>query len=78
MEAQYKLKANEIDLAFIEAIKKLFAEKDIVIRITEELDETEFLSRYKANEDHIIENIVAEPSKIFKGQEFEAYTSKNL
>lgn len=78
MEAQYKLKASEIDMAFIEAIKKLFAEKNIVIRITEEVDETEFLSRYKANEDHIIESMVAEPSKIFKGQEFEAYISNNL
>ena len=78
MEAQYKMKANEIDMAFIEAVKKLFAEKDIIIRITEELDETEYLARYKANEDHIIENMAAETSKSFKGREFEEYTSTNL
>ncbi|OFY52246.1 MAG: hypothetical protein A2W85_15065 [Bacteroidetes bacterium GWF2_41_31] len=78
MEAQYKMKANEIDITFIEAIKKLFAEKDIVIRISEEWDETEYLARSKANEDHILENMAAEPTKSFKGQEFEEYTSKRL
>ena len=77
MEAQYKIKANDIDMTFMEAIKKLFAEKNIIIRITEELDDTEFLSRYKANQDHILENMAAEPSKTFKGREFEDYTSKN-
>jgi hypothetical protein len=78
MEAQYKIKANEIDMTFMEAIKKLFAEKSIIIQITEELDETEFLSRYQANQNHIIENMAAEPSKSFQGKEFEDYISKNL
>ncbi len=78
MEALYKIKANEIDTGFIEAIRKMFAEKDIVIRITEELNETDYLTRYKANELHIIENMVAEPAKRFTGAEFEEYTSKKL
>ncbi|MDY0279137.1 MAG: hypothetical protein RBR35_01090 [Salinivirgaceae bacterium] len=78
MEALYRIKANEIDLGFIEAVKKMFAEKEIIIRITEEFDETEYLSRYKANESHILKNSVAEPAKRFKDGEFEEYTSKKL
>lgn len=78
MEALYKIKASDIDFGFIEAIKMMFAEKDIVIRITEESDETEYLSRYKANKLHIIENMVAEPAMSFKGGEFEEYISKEL
>ena len=78
MEALYKIKANEIDIGFIEAIRKMFAEKEIIIRITEELDETDYLTQYKANELHIIENMVAEPTKNFTGAEFEGYTSTKL
>ena len=78
MEALYKIKANEIDIGFIEAIRKMFAEKEIIIRITEELDETEYLTRYKANELHIIENMVVEPTKSFTGAKFDEYTSKKL
>lgn len=78
MEALYRIKANEIDLGFIEAVKKMFAEKEIIIRITEEFDETEYLSRYKANEFHILKNMLAEPAKRFKDGEFEEYTSKKL
>jgi len=78
MEALYKIKADELDAGFIEAIRKMFAEKEIVIRITEEHDETNYLTRYKANELHIIENMVAEPTKGFTGAEFEEYTSKKL
>jgi len=76
MEALYKIKADQIDNNFIESIKKLFADEEIVIRITSYADDTEYLSKYPANEKHILENMVAEPAKRFTGDEFNEHSSK--
>jgi len=78
MEALFKIKANEIDSDFIESVKKLFKEQEIIIRISSPADETEYLLKYEANESHILENMVAEPAKRFSGNEFEDYTSKKI
>ena len=37
------------------------------------MDETDFLTLYPANEKHLLENIAAEPSKKFTGDEFKEY-----
>ena len=78
MEALYKINAKEINASFIESVKKLFSDKDVIIRITSFTDDTEYLSHYPANENHIQENIVAGPTKKFSGNEFSEYSSKLL
>lgn len=76
MEAIFRLKGQEIDTKFLESIRKLFVGKDVIIRITTEMDETEYLTLYPANEDHILQNMAAEPVKRFTGDEFSDYVSK--
>ena len=71
MEAIYKLKSTELNNAFIEAIKGLFKGKDVVIKISEDIDETDFLTQYPANEKHILNNIAAEPTMKFNDKEFQ-------
>ena len=76
MEAFYKIKANELDSTWIESIKKLFSDKDIIIKISTEMDETDFLMMYPANEKHLLENLAAEPAVKFSGDEFKEYVNK--
>ena len=73
MEALYKIKANELDSLWIESIKKLFQDKNLIIKVSTELDETDFLTLYPANEKHLLENIAAEPAKTFTGDELMEY-----
>ena len=44
MEAIFRIRANQIDHGFIDSIKKMFKEKDLIIRITVTEDETEYLA----------------------------------
>jgi hypothetical protein len=76
MEALFKIKTEEIDKKFIDSLKKLFAGKDIVIRVYEEDEETAYLTKYPENEKHLLENIVSEPSRKFSGDEFNTYVKK--
>ncbi len=77
MEAIYKLKANEINVDLMETIKKLFGREEITIMITSEPDETTYLAMNPANENHLLENIVAEPTIKFSGNEFMKYVNKS-
>jgi len=76
MEALYKLNINEIDNSFLDALKKLFKGKQVIISVTSVEDETALLSSYEANKLHILNNLVAEPSASFKGDEFQKYISQ--
>ena len=78
MEAIYKLKANEINPNFIEAIKKLFGNKEITISITAETDETEYLTANPANKKHLLESIAQEPTVSFTAVEFEKHVEDLL
>lgn len=78
MEALYKVKANELDSLWIESIKKLFQDKNLIIKVTADMDETDYLTLDPANEKHLLENMAAEPSIIFKGDEFQEYVNKKL
>ncbi len=71
MEALFKIRANDIDHNFMEAIRKLFQGKEIVIKVSTEMDDTAFLSYYSSNEKHILDNIAAEPTEHFAGDEFQ-------
>ena len=61
----------------MESIRKLFQGKEILIKISTEWDETSFLSLYESNEKHILDNIAAEPSAIFTGDEFQNFVDKS-
>jgi len=76
MEALYKIKANELDSLWIESIKKLFHDKDIIIKVSTDMDETDFLTLYPANEKHLLDNLAAEPTIKFSGDEFMEYVNK--
>jgi hypothetical protein len=73
MEVLYKIKASEMDNSFLISVRKLFKEKDLIIKISDDLDETDFLSIYESNEKHISENMVAKPSAVFKDDQFSKY-----
>ena len=73
MEAFFKIKANDIDRNFMESIRKLFHGKEIVIKVSTDWDDTAFLSYNTANEKHILENIAAEPTASFSGDEFRKF-----
>lgn len=76
MEAIYKLKANEINAGFIDAVRKMFMDKLITISITDEPDETVFLSRDPANEKYLSESMAQEPAIRFSPEEFREEVKK--
>jgi len=78
MEALYKIKTSELDSLWIESIKKLFKNKSIIIKVTSEMDETDYLTMYPANEKHLLDNMAAEPVIRFTGDEFKEYVNKKL
>ena len=77
MEAIFRLNVNQIDRSFIDSLKKMFREKEVIIRISSSEDETDYLSSNIANEKHILDNMVAEPSIRFTAKEFEKYVAQN-
>jgi len=78
MEALYKIKANDLDSVWIESIKKLFYDKNIIIKVSTNMDETDFLTMYPANEKHLIDNLAAEPTVKFSDDEFKEYVNKQV
>ena len=78
MEAIYKLNANEISSNLMNTIQKLFGGKDITISITSETDETTYLTSNPANEKHLLDNLAAEPTIKFSGDEFMDYVNKQV
>lgn len=70
MEVTYKLKASEISSGFIKAVKKFFGGKEITITITEETDETAYLTMNPANKKHLLESMAQEPTIHFTPDEF--------
>jgi len=76
MEALYKINASEMDISLLESIRNLFKGKDIIIKVSADLDETEFLSFYPENEKHIRDNMVAEPVRKFSGDELQEFVTQ--
>ncbi|MEZ4709058.1 MAG: hypothetical protein R3A44_17760 [Caldilineaceae bacterium] len=61
MLSTYRLHTDELDLRFIEALKKLFQDKTIEIVVTEvfddEIDETEYLFASAANRARLLQAV---------------------
>ncbi|NEW60155.1 hypothetical protein GSY74_02565 [Sulfurovum sp. bin170] len=59
MQVAYRLSANELDINFLESIKKLFKEKRLYINITidEYKDDTEYLLSNKFNANRLLNAI---------------------
>ena len=77
MEAIYKLKASEIDLGLIKAIKSLFKDKEVTITVSTELDETEYLTSNPANEKHLLDNLVSDKEIRYTGEEFDTFIKES-
>lgn len=57
MYSTYRIKANEIDLNFLEGIKKMFQEREVEIVIQDIEDETEYLLKSSTNKRFLLEAI---------------------
>jgi len=59
MQVAYRLNANELDMNFLESIKKLFQEKSIYINISiaNQDDETDYLLSTPANASRLLNAI---------------------
>ena len=53
MDAIYRIKANELDQSFLDALKALFKDKEIEIAVYEH-DETAYLLRSPANRERLL------------------------
>ena len=56
METTYRLRADELDQDFIEALKTLFKDKEIEI-IVSEVDETAYLLQSEANKERLLQAV---------------------
>jgi antitoxin YefM len=58
MQAVYRLSADELDMKFLDSIKKLFKTQKLYINIsTEEPDETDYLLSSPANAERLLKAI---------------------
>ena len=56
MDAIYRLKADELDQDFLDALKAMFKDKEIEIAVYER-DETSYLLRSPANRQHLLQAV---------------------
>ncbi len=57
MTTAYHIKANELSVDFVNALKTLFRDKDLFITVETEKDETEYLLASKANRKMLLSRI---------------------
>ncbi len=62
MEAIYRLRTEELNEDFINALKSVYYAKAIEIRVQEIEDETEYLLKDEANREHLERVIAADKS----------------
>jgi hypothetical protein len=78
MEATYKLKANEVDMKLVNAIRDFFKDEQITIKISSEMDETEYLLFNESNRLHLEANMKSSEIKKFSGNEFNEFIKEKF
>jgi hypothetical protein len=81
MTTNYILSANELNESFLKSVKSMFGKKEVVISISDYIDETEYLLSSKANKKSLIKSIHQVEngeSVLFKGDEFVKQVKKRL
>lgn len=78
MEAIFKIKPTELNERLFTQIKKMFEGKKVIITISTEMDETDYLSANPANKKYLLENIASEPTVSFSAEEFERHVDTLL
>jgi len=78
MEAVYKLNINELNYQLFEAIKKIFADEEIIISIVSAKKNKKLTKKYSEKILNAVKNIEQGNIKQFTGEEFEELTEKLL
>ncbi len=58
MVITYRLNANELSMDLINSIRLAFKDKDIVVNVSETIDETEYLLASPANKENLLKSIM--------------------
>jgi len=78
MEAIFKIQPTEFNQKLFQNIKKMVEGKAVIITISTELDETDYLNANPANRRHLLENMAQEPTVSFTPEEFDKHVEKLL
>jgi hypothetical protein len=78
MESVYKLNANELSVDFINSLKKLFQDQEIVVTVRSVQKEKKLTVRYAEKILQSVRNIENGDIKTFTGDEFNELTQKLL
>jgi hypothetical protein len=81
MTTNYILSASELNESFLKAVKTMFGKKEIVISVSDSIDETEYLLGSSANKKNLkksIHQIENGESIVFKGNSFTKEAKKIL
>ncbi|MBI4647361.1 MAG: hypothetical protein HY738_12440 [Bacteroidia bacterium] len=57
METVFYLKPSDLNINFLQTIKSLFENKDIVISVKDDMDETEYLLKEPANKKKLLQSV---------------------
>jgi hypothetical protein len=76
MEITYRLRASEISPDLLKSIKEFFRGRNVIITVTTDQDETDYLTSNVANFEHLKNSMAEEPAIKFTAQEFEALVAK--
>ncbi len=76
METLYKLKASDLNFNFVEAIKKLFQDEEIIISVTRAKKSKKLTIQYSEKILDALNNVNEGNVKYFTGEEFLELTEK--
>lgn len=59
MVSSFILNTDELNVSFLETIKKLFAGKEIEITVQDAQNDTDYLLKNQANKNHLLQSIAS-------------------
>jgi antitoxin YefM len=57
MQSTYRVRADELTDAFVQALKVTYKDKEIEIVVSDVVDDTDYLLSTQANKEHLLESI---------------------